>query len=340
MKTKRIPIITLALLLLLLPAILLACKDMEQPTPPTTTVSPALPPVTGEQSTELPETDPPAHPTDEHVWSEVQRQEPTCTENGFEDRICICGHVERIELIACGHEIADEYVTIVEYTRVQGGMIGKYCKNCDTLMETKETPPGLHVEEYADNEEYKVVNNCLIHIPTKTLVLGCATSVIPDDGSVTIIGESAFSDAWHNRSLIIPEGIVEIQEDAYYGCTITELVFPSTLRTLGNRLFLKGSLPEHIVIPEGVETIGSGCFENDISTISVVLPSTLKSIGNGAFISKCLPPLQITFTGTVAQWNALFTNEFPMDRIAHSGDVICSDGDLSFHIGHGFGPYA
>ncbi len=43
-----------------------------------------------------------------------------------------------------------------------------------------------------DNEVYHSAGNCLIETKSKTLVLGCKNSVIPDDGSVTSIGVNAF----------------------------------------------------------------------------------------------------------------------------------------------------
>lgn len=43
-----------------------------------------------------------------------------------------------------------------------------------------------------DNTKYHSDGNCLIETESKTLILGCKNSVIPNDGSVTSIGESAF----------------------------------------------------------------------------------------------------------------------------------------------------
>ena len=43
------------------------------------------------------------------------------------------------------------------------------------------------------NPKYHSAGNCVIETATKTLIAGCKTSVIPDDGSVTNIGDYAFS---------------------------------------------------------------------------------------------------------------------------------------------------
>ena len=43
------------------------------------------------------------------------------------------------------------------------------------------------------NSVYHSAGNCLIETATKTLIAGCKNSVIPDDGSVTSIGDGAFA---------------------------------------------------------------------------------------------------------------------------------------------------
>lgn len=55
------------------------------------------------------------------------------------------------------------------------------------------------------NKVYHSEGNCLIETASKTLITGCKTSVIPTDGSVTSIGDSAFA-----------------------GCNITNVTFENT----------------------------------------------------------------------------------------------------------------
>lgn len=53
------------------------------------------------------------------------------------------------------------------------------------------------------NTTFHSNGNCLIETATKTLIIGCATSVIPDDGSVTKIGLLAFANNTHLKEIII-----------------------------------------------------------------------------------------------------------------------------------------
>lgn len=87
----------------------------------------------------------------------------------------------------------------------------------------------------------------------------------------------AFETAGFKR-IVIPEGIVQINNAAFEQCrNLEEVVLPSTLRVLGKAFTNCPSL-KRIVIPEGMETI-SGTIAYYCETLEeVVLPSTLRRI--------------------------------------------------------------
>ena len=65
------------------------------------------------------------------------------------------------------------------------------------------------------NPVYHSDGNCLIETESKTLVAGCNTSVIPDDGSVTSIGYYAFNGCTGLTSVTIPDGVTSIGGSAF-----------------------------------------------------------------------------------------------------------------------------
>lgn len=87
--------------------------------------------------------------------------------------------------------------------------------NCVSLAEIK-------VAE--GNTTYRGSGNCIVDIAEKTLVVGCKTTVIPADGSVEIIGESAFSKCTGLAEIVIPDGVLEIKNNAFYGCDALKTV--------------------------------------------------------------------------------------------------------------------
>ena len=68
------------------------------------------------------------------------------------------------------------------------------------------------------NRRYRSVNDCIIDIKAHQLVLGCKSSVIPDDGSVLSIRAFAFS-GYKGLDIKIPAGIEMIQDNAFFNCS-------------------------------------------------------------------------------------------------------------------------
>lgn len=119
----------------------------------------------------------------------------------------------------------------------------------------------VQLEMSPANKTYFSKNNCIIKTSTKELVLGCSGSVIPDDGSVTSIGQRAFS-----------------QEN-----TIKQLYIPATITTIGNYAFSGSDALEQVVMADGVTSIGNYAFQLCTSLKSVTLSNRLKTLGSNAF---------------------------------------------------------
>ena len=68
-----------------------------------------------------------------------------------------------------------------------------------------------------NNPVYHSDGNCIIKTATKTVVAGCNTSVIPDDGSVTTIGGNAFIGMSFSK-ITIPKTITCIETGAFQYC--------------------------------------------------------------------------------------------------------------------------
>ena len=151
-----------------------------------------------------------------------------------------------------------------------GSSIFNNCGNIKTCTIDKE------------NTRFSTTGNCIIHIESKTLVLGFASTVIPTDGSVEIIGESSFSGIEALSSIVIPEGIKEIRTSAFEGCT---------------------NLAGTITIPNSVVKIGSDVFINCSSLEGIVLPDSITEIPNN-FCYGCLNLKTITMSDEVTSIKA------------------------------------
>lgn len=89
-----------------------------------------------------------------------------------------------------------------------------------------------------DNARYSGAGNCLIDLTTKTLLRGCKNSVIPDNGSVAVIGDRAFADCNGLTNIVIPKGVTAIESGAFNGCSfLTSIIIPDSVKFIEHNAF-------------------------------------------------------------------------------------------------------
>ncbi|MBQ9557488.1 MAG: leucine-rich repeat protein [Clostridia bacterium] len=84
------------------------------------------------------------------------------------------------------------------------------------------------------NPVYHSAGNCIIETDEKCLAVGCKNSVIPSDGSVTIIGDSAFADCTGLTSVTIPSSVTSIGWGAFSGCTRASVTIGSGVTSIAS----------------------------------------------------------------------------------------------------------
>ena len=148
--------------------------------------------------------------------------------------------------------------------------------------------------------------------------------VLPD--TLNAIGEVAFSDCKALASINLPVGLESIGYGAFERSGLTEITLPSTVTTLGHRVFsnmyaLKKAdlselsittLPdsifacsasyavsiEEVKLPETLTAIGMSAFEKCTGLTDIDIPDTVESIGRYAF-KGCTGLTTITLPGSL-----------------------------------------
>ena len=135
------------------------------------------------------------------------------------------------------------------------------------------------------NNKYIVKNNCLIDTSTATLVLGCQTSVIPTDGSVTSIGDDAFYYCSGLTSITIPDSVTSIGDWAFYYCTgLTNVTIGNGVTSIGAWAFSGCSGLTNVTIGNSVTSIGDQAFSFCSRMTSVTIGNSATNIGAYAFV--------------------------------------------------------
>ena len=118
----------------------------------------------------------------------------------------------------------------------------------------------LETIEVADgNETYESLgSNVIIERKTKTLLLGCKNSTIPD-------------------------GVVSIGAGAFNNCQIAEIQFPETVKSIGNDAFASCRYLTEVTLPEGLDSIAFGAFRYCELLETIEFPTTMKYFGEEAF---------------------------------------------------------
>lgn len=126
------------------------------------------------------------------------------------------------------------------------------------------------------------------------------------DCPVTVIGEGAFKENGALTEVSLPNGVTEIDDFGFWGCTalsavtlsenlvtigdaafmncfsLTGIDLPDTLETIGVSAFSTTAL-NAVTVPAKVTTLGAEVFGDCPALVSVILPATVTEIDEDAF---------------------------------------------------------
>ena len=199
------------------------------------------------------------------------------------------------------------------------------------------------------NERYHSTGNCLIETSSKTLMLGCKNSVIPDDGSVTSIGYAAFYGCSGLTGISIPNTVTSIGSNAFNGCSgLTSISIPSSVTSIEGFAFfgcdkliqlenmvyyvdkwaIEGStLLTSVALRSDTVGIANGAFRSCGKMTEIEMPSTISNIGQYAF-NGCYALSKIKYNGKIERWNAI-VKAATWNNGTGNFTVACTDGTIT-----------
>ena len=208
----------------------------------------------------------------------------------------------------------------------------------------------------ANNKVYHSECNCLIETSSKTLVLACANSIIPENGSVTEIGSYAFCTESEVASIKLPNSIVSIGEGAFSYSKLVSVFIPSSVRSIGSYAFSDCCNLVTITCPKGsnLTVIGEAAFNGCLSLVKIDLPDSVVSLGRSAFgdcatlsfvsigteksklatvgssaFFNCQKLSILKFAGHSDEWHAVALDQ-DWRKESMVNFIVCADSTISF----------
>lgn len=138
---------------------------------------------------------------------------------------------------------------------------------------------------------------------------------------VTNIPVSSFKYLREINSLVIPNSVIAIGDDAFSGCTALEtLQIGNSVKSLGVRVFRDCANLKNIVLPPSVETIGGYAFYGGKSVETIVMGASVRSLGVSTFSDCPASAVYITAQPPPDADGATFSNYSGMLYV--SGEVV------------------
>ena len=168
-------------------------------------------------------------------------------------------------------------------------------------------------EELLDNE-FICVDNGVVYANTNgysDLGILNGTLILPDDGSITavgdavvgddgnLIGRTGFENCYNLTGIVLPSSVTSIGISAFASCSkLTAINIPDGVTSIGIAAFSDCINLTIINIPDSVTSIGWYAFYNCPGLTSISIPDGVASIGDGAF-QGCFNLTSITIPDSV-----------------------------------------
>ena len=234
------------------------------------------------------------------VSSGVKKIEDSAFEGCSVEAVYVLPGVEQIGKMAFKNCASLESVELPSTVSEIGAQVFYGCTSLRSITVTSGNP------------KYRAESGCLMETVDskfsisdrgKMRVIAAAKDFrIPNDGSVTRIGEKAFADRTDIEEIVIPSSVLYISDRAFSGCSeLRKVEFEAgcQFETVSDSLFEGCTKLEEIALPDRVSFIGVRAFAGCVSLKSVRVGSKLWLLKRSCF-ENCTSLTEITLP--TAMW--------------------------------------
>lgn len=147
---------------------------------------------------------------------------------------------------------------------------GKTAEICD-FFTMLENPDPMAQEHYTEIVEYQPWSDYSDKI----------TSVFIENG-ITAVGAYTFHDMPKLNTVSMAESVERIGKKAFYALPLTNVKWSSKLNTIEESAF-QGTHIKELILPDSLKTIGNSAFKNCTKLEQIVMSDSITKIGTNAF---------------------------------------------------------
>lgn len=104
------------------------------------------------------------------------------------------------------------------------------------------------------------------------------------ESPVSAIGKACFENCGNLRKVTLPDGIVQIRDDAFLNCPNLQVInIPESVRSIGSEAFMYCSQLSNLHLPDSLSSLGTYAFYGCSALTNVHIPSSLTTLSNSVF---------------------------------------------------------
>ena len=184
-------------------------------------------------------------------------------------------------------------------------------KDCASLTSIKisESVTSVGIGAFYNTGYYNDKNNWVNDV---LYIDKCLLSMSPTTNETYIIKEGTICIADYAFSYYKPAGDGWVWESIEQNYSLTNVVIPNGVLTIGAGAFTNCSYLTNVIIPDSVMNIGRSAFFGLDGLTSIIIPDSVTSIGSGAFAS-CTSLVSITVNTNNANYKDINGNLYSKD---------------------------
>ena len=149
---------------------------------------------------------------------------------------------------------------------------------------------------------------------------------LPED--TRTVGKRCFKDNTQLRTVVVPEGVVEISWEAFCGSSVEKVVLPQSLKLIRSSAFKNCTQLKEIVLPSGLEMLYQMAFMDCKKLESIEIPPMIDEIPKQCF-QGCSSLKKVVLPQCL---NTIHVDAFNGCRVL---EEIITSPDSSFYIDSG-----